>query len=67
MEQPASESENVTDFEEDMIFNITSKTTPSYRVVVEIDEQPIPMEIDTGAAVSVISQEVGRPDLENYH
>ena len=58
VEQTTSKpEEDVTDLEEDVIFNLTSRTTPPYQVVVEINGQLIPMEIDTGAAVSVMSQE----------
>ena len=46
-----------SDPEEDVIFSIGSKTTPPYQVVVEINDQPITMEIDTGAAVSIVSRE----------
>ena len=58
VEQTTSKpEEDVTDLEEDVIFNLTSRTTPPYQVVVEINGQLIPMEIDTGAAMSVMSQE----------
>ena len=50
-------SEETTHLEEDVVFNVKSKTTPPYQVVVEINEQPISMEIDTGAAVSIMSRE----------
>ena len=46
-----------SDPEEDVIFSIGSKTTLPYQVVVQINDWPITMEIDTGAAVSILSKE----------
>ena len=57
VEQTTGKPEDVTDLEEDVIFSLASKTTPPYMVLVEINGQPITMEIDTGAAVPVMSQE----------
>ena len=63
VEQTASgftetDPEETTNLEEDVIFNVKSKSTPPYQVVVEINEHPVSMEIDTGAAVSIMSREV---------
>jgi len=57
VEQTMSKCEGATDLEEDVIFNVSSKTTPPYMVVMEINGQSVTMEIDTGAAVTVMSQE----------
>ena len=43
-------------WEEDAIFNVQSKITPSYHLVVEINEQCVSMEIDTTAAVLIMSK-----------
>ena len=55
--QATSKPEDVADLEEDVIFNLSSKSTPPYQVVVEINGKPITVEIDTGAVVSVMSQD----------
>ena len=41
------------DPQEDVIFNIGPKTTSPYLVVMELNNKPITMEIDMGAAVSI--------------
>ena len=43
--------------DEETLFNITSpgKTTP-WNVVVYINNAPVPMQIDTGASVSIMSE-----------
>jgi len=50
------ETEGTVNLEEDTIFNVQPKTTPPYQVVVEINKLPVSMEIDTGAAVSIMSR-----------
>ena len=40
-----------------MIFSVVSRATPFYQVVIEVNGQPITMEIDAGAAVPIISKE----------
>ena len=52
------ETEGTVNLEEDTVFNVQSKTTPPYQVVVEINELPVSMEINTGAAVSIMSREI---------
>ena len=42
---------------EGMIWQIGAKPSHPYRVVVEVNKQPLYMEINTGTAVSLISQE----------
>ena len=41
--------------EEDVIFSVVSRPIPPYQVMIEVNAQPIIMEIDTGAVVSIIS------------
>ena len=55
VEQTMSKHEDVANLEENVIFNPASKTARPYMLVVEINGQPIIMEIDKGTAVTVIS------------
>ena len=50
------ETEGTVNLEEGATFNVQSKTTPSYHLVVKINEQRVSMEIDTTVAVSIMSK-----------
>ena len=52
---------------EEVIWRIGAKPSHPYRVVVQINNQPLSMEIDTGAAVSVISKQTQERLFPNAH
>ena len=40
-----------------MLWNVAGLPSKPYQVVVNVDKQPLTMEVDTGAAVSLITQQ----------